>query len=312
MSAFDPTLANLDVVLSARDDNATLPSLEKDWHLVQILQLLNDFGSARSVRFIFTGGTSLSKRGLITRFSEDADFLVVPVAGAELPSKGGKSSFRRALEAEIVTCLPEYEIGYRNAHDQGFQQILEVLYPTECAPLLKDSHLRPHIRLEIRFAESLAPSSVVPVQSLVAETLGLPAETSFEALDPVVIAANKLVALAWRLVRRQEGRVNNEDRNLVRHVHDLAALEPLILQSRERFVALVARVIEDDRPRYMEFSVAPEDLLAEATRLFSEDARYEEEYNRFVSRMSYAVLKNQITFAQASDAYHRIVGIAQG
>lgn len=126
------------------------------------------------------------------------------------------------------------------------------------------------------------------MRSLANETLSLPAEVELEALSPLVIAANKLVGLAWRVMRRGSGDAKEEDRNLVRHLHDLAALEEIIHESRERFSALVAQVIQSDRPRYAELNVAPEDLLLKAKQLVTEDARYEQEYNRFVTRMSFA------------------------
>lgn len=75
---FDPTLKNLQSVTRLREDGVRPASLEKDSHLLQIFNLLNNFGKNYSMRFVFIVGTSLSKRGLIARFLENADFLAVP------------------------------------------------------------------------------------------------------------------------------------------------------------------------------------------------------------------------------------------
>ncbi len=311
MSAFEPSRTSFEQLLRVREDNVDLVSFEKDWHLVQVFRTLARFAATQEARFVFTGGTSLSKRGLIARFSEDADFLIVPPQG-KLPSRTVRSESRKALVTAIMTELPGYTVKMSRSFDAGFQQLVEIYYPTVCDVSLGGSQLRPHIRLEMRYTEGSPATTMLDVRSLVNETLSQPGEVQFEALEPIVIAANKLVGLAWRVVRREKGDLKEEDRNLVRHVHDLAALEPLILASPDEFKDLVKEVMEKDRPRYSDLSVEPDNLLRHAIRLFTEDGRYEEEYNRFVSRMSFAPIPQRIAFARAFDAYLRIVDVARG
>lgn len=47
--------------------------IEKDWHVVRALNLLNSL-HIQGLQLAFGGGTSLAKAGLIKRFSEDMDF----------------------------------------------------------------------------------------------------------------------------------------------------------------------------------------------------------------------------------------------
>jgi len=47
--------------------------IEKDWHVVRVLNLLNGL-HIKGLQLAFGGGTSLAKAGLIKRFSEDIDF----------------------------------------------------------------------------------------------------------------------------------------------------------------------------------------------------------------------------------------------
>jgi predicted nucleotidyltransferase component of viral defense system len=56
--------------------------VEKDYWVTQVLRALH---TEYPGGFLFKGGTSLSKGyGIIERFSEDVDILVVPLAGASI------------------------------------------------------------------------------------------------------------------------------------------------------------------------------------------------------------------------------------
>ncbi|WP_298733994.1 nucleotidyl transferase AbiEii/AbiGii toxin family protein [uncultured Chitinophaga sp.] len=52
--------------------------VEKDWHVVQVLQIISSI-QTEDLLLTFTGGTSLSKaHKILKRFSEDIDFTVTP------------------------------------------------------------------------------------------------------------------------------------------------------------------------------------------------------------------------------------------
>ena len=56
-------------------------------------------------------------------------------------------------------------------------------------------------------------------------------------MDPVETAADKLSALAWRVLARDRTRAG-DDPTIIRHLHDLAALERHVV-SAPRFAELV-------------------------------------------------------------------------
>ena len=169
----------------------------------------------------------------------------------------------------------------------------------------------PPLRLELRVSEVELDTDRTPVRSIVAETRGELADLDMEAAAPLTIAANKLVGLGWRVVKR--GRPGPEhdspdDRNLVRHVHDLATLEPAISQDTEAFADLVARTVESDRPRFSSPDMSAREPIMQATHLLTEEIAYETEYADFVEQMSFARDSERIGYRRAFDAYHRIVG----
>lgn len=60
---------------------------------------------------------------------------------------------------------------------------------------------------------------------------------SYPCVDPVETAADKLSALAWRVLARDRTRAR-DDPTIIRHLHDLAALERHVV-SAPRFAELV-------------------------------------------------------------------------
>ena len=97
--------------------------------------------------------------------------------------------------------------------------------------------LRPHIRVEMSFRGAGAAAHVArPIRSLIATAQRQPPEVAaFPCVDPVETAADKLSALAWRVRVRDRARAN-DDPTIIRHLHDLAALE----QPRPRRRALLS------------------------------------------------------------------------
>jgi len=73
--------------------------IKKDWHVVQVLRVLNDI-QTNDMRLVFGGGTSLAKAGIIKRFSEDIDFK------ASIQPSGHKY-YREARKKIIAAILAE-------------------------------------------------------------------------------------------------------------------------------------------------------------------------------------------------------------
>lgn len=86
--------------------------IEKDWHVVRALRLLNGLQS-QGLQLAFGGGTSLAKAGLIKRFSEDVDF-----KAAIQPA--GRTQYRATRKTIIETLL-----------DEGFSLVAEPMVRDE-------------------------------------------------------------------------------------------------------------------------------------------------------------------------------------
>ena len=114
-----------------------------------------------------------------------------------------------------------------------------------------------------------------------------PGGTRSPCVDPVENAADKLSALIWRV----PGRVRlpeDDDPDLARHIHDLAALQPYA-SGHASFRRLALGTIEQDDDRCEKIKGLPLNrkiqLLLE---ILTADADYRTEYTRFVQGMSYA------------------------
>src|SRR5699024_11117649 len=83
-----------------------------------------------------------------------------------------------------------------------------------------------------------------------------------DCTDPLEIAAEKLSGLSWRMPIEARGKAE-ADPNLVRHIHDLAALCQLIAKATD-FPSLALQVLHADRDRgaQMPYVQSLESLLA--------------------------------------------------
>jgi predicted nucleotidyltransferase component of viral defense system len=248
MMVFTSSLNVLDQRLVERVAAGLLTSpglVEKDWHVTRALAVLagHDHGGAKPA---FGGGTSLSKGWrLIKRFSEDIDFKVaVPEATSRNRAKNERSAYRK----RIVSALTEAGFvlaGEPTRADENHFFSADLFYPN-----LFDTSpgLRPHIRVEMTLRAPALPPIARPIASLIALAQREPPEVAaFLCVDPVETAADKLSALAWRVLARRRGS-DGDDPTIIRHLHDLAALKQTIATSGE-FSRLALKAMSDDTGR---------------------------------------------------------------
>jgi hypothetical protein len=286
-------------------DLGTRPGLvEKDWHVVRAIGVIAQVDTAGMMP-AFSGGTSLSKAwGLIKRFSEDIDFKVgEPAARSASRARRERTAYReRVLNALDVA---------------GFELVEEPLVRDVSrffsANLAYDAEfeatrgLRPHIRVEMSFdAPALSPTPR-PIQSLIAAARREPPEVaSFLSVDPVETAADKLSALAWRVLARDRTSPK-DDPTIIRHLHDLAALEQHAA-SAPRFPELVLAAAAADVGRG---GGAPTSdtaaMFAEMQRRLETDPLWAREYEDFVRAVSFAAPGEAIHFADALASCARLV-----
>lgn len=279
--------------------------IEKDWHVVRVLAAVAADENT-DARLIFTGGTCLSKAwGLIQRFSEDIDFKI------EFPA-GHDRQARRAVRGRLIALIEE--LGYRIEGEPVVRnegQFVQIALNYE-AMFGAVPGFRPHIQAELSVRKPAVPPVTRSVASFVALARGdAPEVLSIWCADPVETAAEKLSALAWRVVSRDRAAAN-DDPAMIRHLHDLAALEVQI-SGDERFPALARAVIATDSGRGTAGrETEPAALLADMHKRLGDDPGWRAEYDAFVRDFFYGRPAQKITFDAALEACGRIVGRVAG
>ena len=264
---------------------------------------------------VFSGGTSLSKGyDLIKRLSEDLDFKVDP---GELNQKDAIKAFREwrrgliesirdsgewALEDEDIEILNNSafvrcRIGYKST--------------VPLSPALRPSN-RPEIKLEMSLtAPAMAPQGR-QLQSWVSlANKEKPEVSDMPCVAPVETAADKLSALTWRVLSRDRTS-EKDDKAMIRHLHDLAALKTLAISDPD-FPLLVAELLISDAKR----GKLPAELsdlqgkarLQKALDIIRSDKEYRAEYDQFVLGMSYAAEGEVPSFDQALKSVQNLINI---
>ena len=282
--------------------------IEKDWHVVRALGVLAalDHGEVRPV---FSGGTSLSIGwGLIKRFSEDVDF---KVAMPEAPSRSKGEAQRRAYKRKVLDALvgAEFElIGKPVGRNENRFFAADLAYHSEFNIA---RGLRPHLQIEMTFqTPALAPVER-SLCSLVAQAQGKEPEVpAFACVDPVETAADKLSALAWRVCVRERGS-EKDDPAIIRHLHDLAALETRAATAPV-FASLLTKSVNADTGRGG--GRAPKDpaqRFALMLERLTTDRLWANEYEEFVHSVSFAKPDEMISFSTALESVRRLVELAK-
>jgi hypothetical protein len=261
--------------------------VEKDWYMVQLIKEIINlelFGA----QIIFAGGTALSKaHRLLQRFSEDIDFrLLLPKNGTATKSQQRKllSAIRNRLHQMITIHFSPDAVKWKS-RDENRYFAFEIDYPSAFG---SSNALRSHLQIEFSVAALALSSLTRPVASFIAELTKIgPEAPQVPCVDPVENAADKLSALIWRVPDRV--RIpKDDDPDLARHIHDLAALQPYAI-SHSTFPRLAIATMQQDENRCERIKgmtlSEKSDLLFEILTVNSD---YKNEYIRFVQGMSYA------------------------
>jgi predicted nucleotidyltransferase component of viral defense system len=282
--------------------------IEKDWYAVQLLVLLSELQSSSDVRMVFSGGTSLSKGyGLIKRFSEDLDFILTLPEGVSL-SAGQRRKFRKDIVAAIQND-ERFSID-QNAVDRGDSYRFFKI-PIQYDIAFEGAILRPHLQLEMTFMELKRPFETRAIPSIVSDVTKTEPELKMACVSAIETAGDKLSALTWRILVRDRAD-EKDDPTIIRHLHDLAALEYMITDAGGDFVSSAKESLERDQERrggniISDMSIP--DRLENALKILKEDELYQKEYEQFVQSMSYATEEELINFEGAVQALERIIGI---
>jgi hypothetical protein len=289
-------------IASRLDADAGL--VEKDWYVVRAISMLAAFDHG-DVEPAFGGGTSLSKGwGLIKRFSEDIDFKVaIPPAA----SRSKDRNLRRGYRDQILNALQaaDFELSdpvLKADEDRFFSA--NFTYPSEFGA---GQGLRPHLRVEMSMQASMLEPVERPIRSLIAELQQQPPEVpAFACVDAVETAADKLSALAWRVCTRQHGE-ENDDPTIIRHLHDLAALETHVAASPD-FARLVQQAaLADTGRRGGRAPAAAAERFAMMLDRLQREKFWADEYDEFVRQVSFARPDEVIGFENALAGARRLV-----
>ncbi len=280
--------------------------IEKDWYAVQLLALIAELQKTKDVKMVFSGGTSLSKgHGLIKRFSEDLDFILAIPEGLSL-NAGQRRAFRKEVVAAIQSderfAIDEDKILRGDSH--RFFKIPIQYNKTFDAPFL-----RPHLQLEMTFMGLKRPAERLSICSMASEMAKADPELEIICVSALETAGDKLSALTWRVLVRDRDD-DKDDPTIIRHLHDLAALEGMISEDPDDFILSASESLEQDKNRRggdVVANMAVGDRLAGALKILKEDALYSKEYEQFVASMSYAADDEKIGFDDAVQALARII-----
>jgi predicted nucleotidyltransferase component of viral defense system len=270
------------LVEQVAEDLGTSPGLiEKDWHVVRAVGVIAEVDTAGMMP-AFSGGTSLSKGWeLIKRFSEDIDFKVgEPAASSASRARRERTAYRHrvleALTAENFELVEKPDVGNESRFFSA-----DLAYGAEFGA---GQGLRPHIRVEMSFQAPALPPVARPIRSLIVIAQRQPPEiAAFPCVDPVETAADKLSALAWR-VRARDRTKPDDDPTIIRHLHDLAALERHAA-SAPRFAELVRTAAAADVGRGGSAAAGdPAAMFSEMLRRLEADALWAREYEDLCGR----------------------------
>jgi hypothetical protein len=119
-------------------------------------------------------------------------------------------------------------------------------------------------------------------------------------------AADKLSTLAWRVCARRRGE-ENDDATIIRHLHDLAALENIIGEVSE-FSTLAQKTASNDTGRGgSEVPLNPRERFITMLKILDGDKLWASEYKTFVLQVSFAKPDETVSFAEALAATKRLV-----
>ncbi len=292
----------------ARESGINPAFIEKDWHAVRVLQVISRHQSD-GLRAVFSGGTSLSKgHALIKRFSEDLDFKI-QFDGALGASQ--LKGLRRSFRASLLAALAELEgVSFDDSAitttGLGFKLMLS--YAREYD---SPGGMRPNLQVDFSYSLPQRQPTHRPIASLIAQYKSSPPETSIPCLSPIEIAADKLCALSWRVIRRNR-EAKDDDPAMVRHLHDLSALYHLIEKDVEVMLSMSNAAFDLDQK--MPGRRVDDTLLMAARRALSaitSDPLYRKEYEAFVDAFSYANDAETIHFDAAVESFGLVVELLE-
>ena len=198
--------------------------VEKDYYVVKVLSEISKINYP-ALKIVFSGGTCLSKAyNKIQRFSEDIDFRI----HTERPfTRTEKKAFCNFI-LEKLDNKEDYHIireSVKKGNENNFFS-----FEIEYEKLYEGSNLRPNIKAEFTFENLILPSTECEISSFIGKFIN-EKPISVNCIQPIEVIANKFSALMWRVFikdRTKPLHSKENDPTIVRHLHDIAALEEML------------------------------------------------------------------------------------
>ncbi|MEA5517269.1 nucleotidyl transferase AbiEii/AbiGii toxin family protein [Nodularia sp. UHCC 0506] len=300
-ASIDPSL--LEIIAS---DLGVDPSfVEKDWYAMRIIAALITVDKL-GIKLVFAGGTSLSKGfALIKRFSEDLDFKVIlPVSKH---NRQQRSLYKEQILDVIRNSSLDWSLDEVKARNNNRQFSCNISYKRKFDQSIA---LRPYIKLDINFISPVLPVEEKTLISFISQAMEQSPEVPLIAcISPLETAAEKLSALTWRVLTRNR-ESEQDDPSLIRHLYDLTALNQTI-EDYQDFSSLVSDFMQEDfkenRGKIQSLAIPTVEFLPKMLYELESDPIYNDEYQQFVTGMSYATEDECPTFEQCIKTIKSII-----
>jgi predicted nucleotidyltransferase component of viral defense system len=295
--------------------------IEKDIYVVKVLDAIAKLDYS-DLKIVFSGGTCLSKAyNKIQRFSEDIDFRIHTERDFTRSEKTKFYEFVLKKLHEIPDCIIVDDSYCKR--DEGRFLSFDIKYKK----LFEGAaNLRPNIKVEFTFEKLLLEPNECEVKSFLTDYIDDLPVVKIACIQPQEVIANKLSALMWRVHIKDRTKPLHEKENdptIMRHLHDIAALESETLS--HKFIELLEHSFNNDKTRggisedviLVEFAqMTLEELRGDTImrwdvdngneRLWGDNA-YKKEYSEFVDSMCYASSDETITFEKAIESLKNII-----
>ena len=196
--------------------------IEKDYWVTQALRAL---AVSHPADWIFKGGTSLSKGyGLIQRFSEDIDVLVLPAGRGS----GARDRVMKEMARAAAAALEASELPPSVSADKGVHRSYALEYPLS-AP--RSAHLRPSVLLEMGIRGGDAPKESREIGTLIGSA-GILEPEDYDDLAPFTVLvlhpgrtlAEKLLLVHDIAAKVEAGELQQLPTAFGRHLYDIHQL----------------------------------------------------------------------------------------
>lgn len=193
--------------------------LKETFLLHVIKQFLEKLKLPNNYNFIFGGGTSLvfAYDELTKRFSEDADFRIVP-------KPTHTKDIRNQLKI-IANSLDNFKI--ENCIENS--NMITFLFKVIDFDIPLNETIRPYIKMEIFFTNNLFYKPIEKeLLSSYNRYTGIKSDTKALCVSLEDTTIDKISSLLWRITSNNNNSNTKYDKSDIRHLHDLAYLYPKI------------------------------------------------------------------------------------